>query len=404
MVFAELFPASAGGAEIDRFSPEALAGVSYDLELELKNRALKRLLTDGGIAVAPAPVVPSPKPRSCRTTGKRRVTCSGGKIFFHMGRTHGKEPVAASRLEAPGHQEIYAALHRQFALPRNRAAAAALNYCILRGNYAEHALIFNVRRLDGGIVRSLRTAAETVAAALPALRSAFIYVDESSSDYYLEAERPERGKVAFKKLFGPEFLAMRLPGRKLLYPATVFSQSNESILPVFLETLKKHLAPAGPESALLDLYCGYGLWSLALGDDLGHVWGAELSPEAVKAARSNAAFHFKDRDFRYEALSITAEALKEKLPPAGGRKEIVLLDPPRKGCAPGVPETLISRRPKKILHMFCGADEIVPALRVYTANGCRVEKLLPFDFFPGTMNLEVLAVIGKKQITQGDET
>ena len=396
MVFAESFPASAGGTEIDRFSPEALAGLPYDLELELKNRALKRLLADGGIAAAPAPVVPSPRPRSCRTTSKRRVSCSGGKFFFHMGRTHGKDPVAVSQLEAPGHREIYAALHRQFALPRNRTAAAALNYCILRGNYEEHALIFNVRRLDGGIVRSLRAAAETVAAAHPALRSAFIYVDESNSDYYLEAERPERGRVAFKKLFGPEFLALRLPGRKLLYPVTVFSQSNESVLPVFMKTLKKHLAPADAGSALLDLYCGYGLWSLAMGDDFGHVWGAELSPEAVRAARSNAAFLFKDRDFRYEAFSITADAIKEKMPQARGQKEIVLLDPPRKGCAPGVQETLIARRPKKILHMFCGADEIVPALRVYAANGCRVEKLLPFDFFPGTMNLELLAVIGKK--------
>lgn len=392
MSFAEFFPASAESVEIDRHSPDALAALPPEAELALKNRALRRLLSDGGISAVPAPLVPSPAPRHCRTTGKRRVSCSSGKVFFHMGRTHGREPVTLSQLEAPGHQEIYLELHRVLSLPRNRTAAEALNYCILRGNYAEHALIFNVRRLDGGIVRTLRAVAETAAEAFPALRSAFIYLDESGSDYYLESERPERKKVAFKKLFGPEFLALRLGGRKLLYPPTVFSQSNESILPIFLEALEKNLSADG-SSSLLDLYCGYGLWSLALGDKFDRVWGAEVSPDAVKAARSNAVFHFKDRDIRYETLSITAETLKEKLPPAQGKKERILLDPPRRGCAPGVEETLVSRRPDRILHMFCGADEIVPALKVYLANGCTVEKLLPFDFFPGTLNVEVLAVI-----------
>ena len=395
MVFAESFPASAGGGEIDRFSPEALAEVPYNLELELKNRALKHLLADGGIAAVPAPLVPSPAPRHYRTTSKRRVSYSSGKLFFHMGRTHGREPIAVSRLEAPGHQEIYRELHRELARPRNKFAAETLNYCILRGNYAEHALIFNARRLDGGVVRALRTIAEAAAAAVPALRSAFIYLDESGSDYYLESERPDKKKVAFKKLFGPEFLALKLGGRKLLYPAAVFSQSNESILPLFLEELERNLS-IDTACSLLDLYCGYGLWSLTLGERFDHVWGAEVSPDAVKAARSNAAFHFKERDFHYETLSITADSLREKLPPARGRKERILLDPPRKGCAPGVAETLVSRRPGKILHMFCDADEIVPTLKIYLANGCTVEKLLPFDFFPGTMNLELLAVIEKK--------
>ena len=73
--------------------------------------------------------------------------------------------------------------------------------------------------------------------------------------------------------------------------------------------------------------------------------------------------------------------------------ERILLDPPRNGCTPGVLEYLISRKPERILHLFCGADEILPALKIYLANGCRIEKILPFDFFPGTMNVEVLAVI-----------
>ena len=394
MRFVDFFPEKAGNIEINSFSPESLAPLAYDQELELKNKALKALLTEGKIQACLAPIVPSPRPREYRTTGKRRVTYSNGKLFFHMGKSHGKTPVVKSVLEPGSHQEIYAFCHKKFSQIRHKAAALSLNYLILRGNYTEHALIFNVKRLNGDIVRSLRSISVEAVEALPALRSAFVYVDETASDYYLEAERPEKG-VAFKKLCGPEFLALKTGGKKLLYPPTVFSQINESILPRFLQELEKYLAPEN-ETALIDLYCGYGLWSLSLGDKLASVWGAELSGDAIRSAKSNAAFHYQEKDFHYEVLSITSDGLKGKLPPLKGKKERILLDPPRKGCAPGVLETIISRRPGKILHMFCGADEIVPALQIYQANGCVIEKLIPFDFFPGSMNVEMLAVINKK--------
>ena len=394
MRFAEFFPEKAGEIEINRFSPESLAQLPYALELELKNKALKALLREGKITAPLIPLIASPRERNYRTTGKRRVTYNKGKLFFHMGKTHGREAVAQSVLESPGHQEIYNFCHKKFSHPANKVAAAALNYIIIRGSYTEHAVIFNVRRLNGDIVRSLRSTAEEAVANIATLRSAFVYVDESGSDYYLEAERPEKG-VSFKKLCGPEYLALRLDDRKFLYPPTVFSQINESILPLFRQELLRQL-PSEDDKMLTDLYCGYGLWSLALGDQFSSVWGAELSADAIKAAKSNAAFHYKDKNFHFETLSITRDLLKNKLPPAKGKKEVILLDPPRKGCAPGVLETVIARRPGKILHMFCGADEIVPALQIYQANNCTVEKLIPFDFFPGSMNIEMLAVISKK--------
>ena len=394
MRFAEFFPERSGDIKINIHSPESLACLPYEEELELKNKALKALLKDGKIKAPMGSVVPSPRPRNYRTTGKRRVSFVDGKLFFHMGKSHDRSPVTSSVLEAPGHQAVYEFCHKKLSHPRNRQAAAALNYLILRGSYTEFALIFNVKRLNGDIVRTLRAIADEAVSDIAPLRSAFIYVDESSSDYYLEAERPEKG-VAFKKLCGPEFLALKLKDKKILYPATVFSQINESIIPVFLQELEKYLLPDN-ETSLIDLYCGYGLWSLALGDKLNSVWGAELSGDAIKAARSNALFHYPDKAFHYETLSITADGLKGKLPPLKGKKECILLDPPRKGCAPGVLETLIARRPGKMLHLFCGADEIVPALQLYQANGCTIEKLIPFDFFPGSMNVEMLAVISKK--------
>ena len=388
MAFAELFP-----KRFDAFSAEPLADLDYEEELKLKERALALLLKEGKISARVEAICPSPRPRGYRTTGKRRVTVRGTQIFLHFGRTPGRDSVALSVLEPESHGEIYQELHKRFSDPRNRAAAEAMNYCIIRGSYTEHALILNVKRLSGDIVRSLKFIAEAIVKSQPIVKSVFLYVDEKGSDYYLEAERPEKG-VAFKKLCGPENLALRLDGRKYFYSPVSFSQINESILPDFLAALKRELAPE-PGASLLDLYCGYGLWSLATADAFNQVYGMELSPESIKSAKGNAKFHFPEKRITFESGFIDGDVLRDKLPPSAEKREYILLDPPRKGCVPGVLEYLISRKPARILHLFCGADEIVPALKLYQANGCRVDKLLPFDFFPGTMNIELLAVIKK---------
>ncbi|MBQ8755029.1 MAG: class I SAM-dependent RNA methyltransferase [Lentisphaeria bacterium] len=386
MGFADFFP-----KRFDRLSAEPLAATDYPNELELKERALSLLLKEGSITLKAEKICPSPLPRHYRTTGKRRLTVRGRQLFLHFGRTPGKENVALSELEPESHGKIYLDLYKLLSEPRNRAAAEVMNYCIIRGSYTEHAVIFNVKRLSGEIVRCLKFIADGVVRSNPVVKSVFLYLDEKGSDYYLEAERPVKA-VAFKKLYGPEHLALQLDGQKYLYSPTSFSQINESILPDFLNILRQEIASEGAES-LLDLYCGYGLWSLALAEHFQKIYGLELAAESIKSARSNATFHYPSKNISFDCGFIDGELLRGKLPPPGGEKERILLDPPRKGCAPGVTEYLISRKPGRILHLFCGADEIVPALKVYEANNCKVEKLLPFDFFPGSMNIELLAVI-----------
>lgn len=391
MSFKDFFPKKTGNFEIDRFSTEALAILPYQTEIELKNKAIAQMLEEGGINIPPAPVVLSPLPRKYRTTTKRRVFFDGHKVTLHFGKKPGKELVASSTLEPDEHLKMYHFLQKTFSEPKNFKAGSVLNYFIIRGSYTEHALIFNVKRLSGDIVRILKAVTANICKNFPSLKNVFLYVDEKGSDYYLEAERPEKG-ISFKKLYGPDFLALRLNDRKYLYSPVSFSQINESILPVFFDEFKKFLTPE-KNDILLDLYCGYGLWSLSTGDMFSAARGIELAADSVKAAASNAKFHFPNKNFRYESGFISADYLRSKLPPLKYENEWILLDPPRKGCENGVLEYLISRRPKKIFQLFCGADEIVPALKIYQNNNCKIEALIPFDFFPGTMNTEMLAVI-----------
>ncbi len=394
--FFSFYPANFAGEKLNLSAPEALAGLPYAEELKLKGQALNSYLKETLPAGLPAPaaIVPAPVSRAYRTTGKRRITFRNGNVWLHWGRVPGREPVEPSLLEPPEHMAIYRMVQERLALPRFREAAQSANYCIVRGAGSDRTLILNVRRLSAGIVRGLRSIAEAVSAEIPSVRSAFLYVDETGSDYYLEAERPA-GKLGWKHLFGPEQLALRLlcpEPKKFLYPPTGFSQINESVLPVFAKVLEEKLSP-GEHDQLLDLYCGYGLWSLLLAPKVRNVWGAELSAEAVAAARGNAAYHYPRQEISFRTGAIDRDFLREALPPPRKERELVLLDPPRHGTAPGVLETLIARRPRRIAHVFCGVDEIPATLKLYCSNGCKAEAIQPFDFFPGTLNLEVLAIL-----------
>lgn len=391
MAFKDFFPAEKDNFKINKFSTDALAECPYDLEVQLKNAAVAELLASNNINITPESLICSPLPRKYRTSTKRRVFFDRKKVFLHFGRKPAGDLLALSELEPDSHTAVYKFLQKYFSLPKNFKASSVLNYIIIRGSYTEHAVIFNVRHLSGDIVRILKTASNAITSEFPIVKNIFLYVDESNSDYYLESERPAKG-ISFKKLYGSDFLALKLNDRKFLYSPLSFSQINESILMLFYQTLAEHLKPQAND-ILMDLYCGYGLWSLAFGDIFKNVWGVELSPDSIASAGNNAKFHFKDKSFHYETGFVTADYLKSKMPPPRRENEWIFLDPPRKGCASGVLEYLISRRPKKIFHLFCGADEIAPAMKIYEKNNCKIEKLIPFDFFPGTINIEMLAVI-----------
>ena len=83
----------------------------------------------------------------------------------------------------------------------------------------------------------------------------------------------------------------------------------------------------------------------------------------------------------------------ERALPKPVEKEIILLDPPRKGCLPGVIEKLAKRNPERILHVFCGTDEIPLALKEWQLAGYFPKEILPLDLFPGTAHIETMMSI-----------
>ncbi len=366
-----------------------LAHLNYADELAVKGKGLALFWQHHRLAGQPDPVIASPRPRGYRTTSKRRAVLRGSTLFLAFGDRPGgqRQPFVASPLEPGSHERIFRFLQRKLSEPAFHLAAAHLNHLIIRGSYTERVVIFNVDAMNGPLVRKFKLLADHCAKGPVSVAAAFVFLDPSRSDYYLESRRPET--FNFKHLFGPELLTVEFAGHRYRYHPTSFSQVNEAMVPVMLAQARELLSPTGGES-LLDLYCGYGLFSAFLAPEYRQVLGIDAEGPSIRAAVANG--RQAGGRVRYLARRLTEESLDEVLA-AGPPPDAVLLDPPRQGPLPGVIEVLSRCRPGKVLHIFCGVDEIPNALAEWRTGGYQVERVVPLDMFPGSANLEVLVLL-----------
>ena len=166
------------------------------------------------------------------------------------------------------------------------------------------------------------------------------------------------------------------------------------MLPHFTGAIRE-LLKLTQETRLLDLYCGYGLIGLTSAPYVGSVIGMDIEGPAIHAAIENAKYHFPGKSLKFIASPVTADSLSDKLPPPNS-KEVVLLDPPRSGTAHGVIEAISERQPLRVLHIFCGTDEIPRELQEWNKNGYIPKRIQPLDMFPGSPNLETMILLEPK--------
>ena len=222
--------------------------------------------------------------------------------------------------------------------------------------------------------------------------SAFAFCDPSRSEYYFEREAPPV-PVRLKKLFGPARFPLPLAGRRYGLPPTSFSQVNESMVEPLLAAVRGLLEPRQGDR-LLDLYCGYGLFSHDLSDTCAEVVGLDLDRGSIQAAVDQLRFSQPAGRVTFSCRDISPESLARALPPsAPAGRELVVLDPPRLGTAPGVISHLAGRGPAAVVHIVCGIETIPGAIADWDRSGYAVAGCAPLEMFPGTPNLETLVLL-----------
>jgi tRNA/tmRNA/rRNA uracil-C5-methylase (TrmA/RlmC/RlmD family) len=371
-----------------------LAHLDYPEEIAIKNQALALFWQKNRLQGKPEAITGSPIPRHYRTTSKRKTILKGNTLYLlfnDRALRSQKRPFVQSPLEPLEHGRIFEFLQQKISEPPFKLVASHLNYLIIRGSYKEHGVIFNVDTLNGPLVRKLKLLAGHLQKLPEPVSSVYIYPDPSCSEYYLEEGQPS-DILQFKKLFGKTDLAVSHHGCRYSYHPTSFSQVNEAMVPVMLDMAETLLEP-DPVETLLDLYCGYGLFSHFLAPGYKQVVGVDAEGPSIRSAIFNKKYNPASRNARFLSHRITARSV-EKIPlPNDLGSETILLDPPRQGTQEGVIGALSRREPAKVLHIHCGLDQIPDSLRQWQQHGYKVQRIVPLDMFPGTAGLEVLILL-----------
>jgi len=382
---------------------EPLTEYPYMTEQMVKVSAFTEFWTKHGLQGEILPLIPSPKPRAYRATTRRKVFFNSHSLMLGFGDQQsltfpkkGVMSIAKSAIEPEDHYEIYELIGKKLLTKPYHELTEQLNFLIIRDT-VEKAVIFNVAELNGEIVRKLKLLGDMLAKTSHNIVSAWVYHDPSRSDYYLDQKSLEPGTMRIKKLFGFDELSLTINDIKFRISPFTFSQVNVLMMKVMVNRIRAFAKPENDPCRLIDLYCGYGLFSHALADMFSEVHGIDSSKAGIESAKQLVerrkkvgheigSMHFKE-------VFITKDTVVSHLPHADETPEVILLDPPRQGTADGVISAIAKRKPMLVIHVFCAINEIEKALREWKKGGYVPESTQALDMFPGTPTLETIVVL-----------
>ena len=143
-----------------------------------------------------------------------------------------------------------------------------------------------------------------------------------------------------------------------------------------------------------DLYCGIGTISLFLAKAAGMVYGVEIIPQAIDNAKENAKLnHISNAKFY---VGKAEEVLPEKYEKEQIKADVIVVDPPRKGCDEKCLNTMVKMKPERIVYVSCDPATLARDLKYLCANGYELKRVRAVDQFPHSVHVECVTLLQRK--------
>ena len=186
---------------------------------------------------------------------------------------------------------------------------------------------------------------------------------------------------------GQSYLEEEFAGLTFQVQPTTFFQVNTTQAERLLSEVQKELALTG-EEVIVDAYCGVGTFTLPLAKQAKHCIGLESFMGSVTQAEKNAVLN------NIENVSFAVGDVGTTLPNVEMSPDIVLMDPPRKGCEPEVLEALRTMKPQRIVYISCNPATLARDLKMLCEDDTyQIARIQPADFFPQTSHVECAAFL-----------
>ena len=209
-------------------------------------------------------------------------------------------------------------------------------------------------------------------------------------------------------LFGPGYLEDKIGEVTFQISPQSFFQVNPSQTEVLYKKALEFAGLTGQET-VWDLYCGIGTISLFLARSAKQVYGVEIIPAAIEDARGNAARNGLDNTefFVGKAEEVLPEWYEKRDSKEERHADVIVVDPPRKGCDSVLLDTITAMHPDRIVYVSCDSATLARDLKYLTEKVCsegkegeysyQVEKVQPVDMFPWSAHVETVVLLSHKK-------
>ena len=239
-------------------------------------------------------------------------------------------------------------------------------------------LIINGEKLPGeeALVKSLRQIPETV--------SVMVNVNKKRNNVILGEK--------VRLLWGQPYITDKIGEISYQISPLSFFQVNPYQTGRLYGKALEYAQLSGNET-VWDLYCGIGTISLFLAQKAKMVRGVEIIPAAIENAKENACLNgFDNTEF---FVGKAEEVLPEQFARTGERADVIVVDPPRKGCDETLLSTIIKMQPDRVVYVSCDSATLARDLKYLCERGYELKKVCPVDMFPNTVSVETVVLLSQ---------
>lgn len=365
--------------------------MTYEASLAFKRQQVQDLLQRvGGLSIEVPPVWGMAHPFGYRNKGAYPVAQTDGApaCGFFAPRSHDLVPLPENGCAIQGEASAKAtqavlSWMRQNSVPAydEQTGRGLVRHIMTRSTTSgELMVVVVVTRAD---IPKADRLIELLRAAVPGLCSVCLSVNSRRTNVILGTD--------IRVLWGKAAMEDTLCGLRFSVSPLSFFQVNPRQTERLYGLALEYAGLTGAET-VVDAYCGAGTISLLLAQKAKKVIGIEIVPEAIRNANENAAHNgIANAEFRVGAT----EELLPKLVENGLRPDVIVLDPPRKGCDPAVLQAIIAAAPKRVVYVSCGAPTLARDAKLLAEGGYAAEKVQCVDMFCWTGAVETVMLLSK---------
>ena len=371
-----------------------LQALSYDQQLVFKTNKVKgHLERIGGFTDIPMePIIGMDELFHYRNKAQFPVGRNKeGKIVtgFYAGRTHNIIENRDCALGVPENKEVLdrviAHMEKYGIEPYNEATGKGLvRHVLIRYGYFTKevmvCLILNGNKIpkEEQIVKSL--------CEIPGMTSITINVNKKRSNVILGEE--------IRLLWGQEYITDRIGDISYQISPLSFYQVNPMQTQKLYAKALEYADLHGQET-VWDLYCGIGTISLFLAQKAKFVRGVEIVPAAIENAKENAKLNgLENTEF---FVGKAEEVLPREYKKNGVYADVIVVDPPRKGCDETLLETMVEMNPERIVYVSCDSATLARDLKYLCERGYELRKVCPVDQFGMTVHVETVVLLSQQK-------